>query len=51
MAEERNRLDNGYLATCPSRKKLRLPDQLDLYMEDGVVYHVRSFFWGEKADG
>ena len=27
-----------------SRKKLRLPDQLDLYMEDGTVYHVRSFF-------
>ena len=51
MAEERNRLDNGYLATCLSRKKLRLPDQLDLYMEDGVVYHVRSFFVEKKQMG
>ena len=51
MAEERNRLDNGYLATCLSRKKLRLPDQLDLYMEDGVVYHVRSFFVAKKQMG
>lgn len=51
MAQERNRLDNGYLATCPSRKKLRLPDQLDLYMEDGTIYHVHSFFAEEKRMG
>ena len=51
MAEEKKRLDNGYLATCPSRKKLRLPDQLDSYMEDGTVYHVRSFFAEEMQMG
>lgn len=50
MAQERDRLDSGYLATCPSRK-LRLPDQLDLYMENGTVYHVRSFFAEEKQMG
>ena len=49
MAQERDRLDSGYLATCPSRK-LRLPD-LDLYMENGTVYHVRSFFAEEKQMG
>lgn len=47
MAQERNSLDNA----CPSRKKLRLPDQLDLYMEDGTVYHVRSFFAEEMQMG
>lgn len=47
MAQERNRLDNA----CPSRKKLRLPDQLDLYMEDGTVYHIRSFFAEEMQMG
>lgn len=47
MAQEKNRLDNA----CPSKKKLRLPDQLDLYMEDGTVYHVRSFFAEEKQMG
>lgn len=44
MAQERNRLDAGYPAACPSRKKLRLPDQLDLYMEGRMICHVRSFF-------
>lgn len=34
-----------------SRKKLRLPDQLDLYMEDGTIYHVRSFFAEEMQMG
>lgn len=34
-----------------AKKKLRLPDQLELVMEDGTVYRVRSFFvassrWG-----
>lgn len=51
MAQERNRLDSGYPAAHTSRKKLRLPDQLDLYMEDGTVYHVRSFFAEEKQMG
>ena len=32
-------------------KKLRLPDQLDLYMEDGTVCHVRSFFAEGKQMG
>lgn len=34
-----------------AKKKLRLPDQLELVMEDGTVYRVRSFLsqssrWG-----
>lgn len=32
-------------------KKLRIPDQVDLYMEDGTVYHVRSFFTGDLLMG
>ena len=51
MAQERNRLDGGHTAARPSRKKLRLPDQLDLYLEDGTVYHVRSFFAEEMKMG
>ena len=31
--------------------KFRIPDQLDLYMEDGTVYHVRSFFAGDLMMG
>ena len=31
-----------------AKKKLRLPDQLELVMEDGTVYHVRSFFAAEQ---
>lgn len=27
-------------------KKLQIPDQIDLYMEDGTIYHVQSFFVG-----
>ena len=37
---------------CPKEpKKLRIPDQIDLYMEDGIVYHVRSFFAGDLLMG
>lgn len=37
---------------CPKEpKKLRIPDQLDLYMEDGTIYHVRSFFARELVMG
>ena len=32
-------------------KKLRLPDQLELVMEDGTVYCVRSFFAAEQQMG
>ena len=31
-----------------AKKKLRLPDQLELVMEDGTVYRVRSFFAAEQ---
>ena len=31
-----------------AKKKLRLPDQLELVMEDGTVYRVRSFFVAEQ---
>lgn len=27
-----------------NRRKFGLPVQTDLYLEDGTVYHVRSFF-------
>ena len=34
-----------------TKRKLRLPDQLELIMEDGTVYRVRSFFVAEKQMG
>ena len=34
-----------------AKKKLRLPDQLELVMEDGTVYRVRSFFAAEQPMG
>ena len=34
-----------------AKKKLRLPDQLELVMEDGTVYCVRSFFVAEQQMG
>ena len=34
-----------------ARKKLRLPDQLELVMEDGTVYRVRSFFVADQQMG
>lgn len=40
-----NRPDSNLKHTPESgKKKLLLPDQLDLIMEDGTIYHVRSFF-------
>ena len=34
-----------------TKKKLRLPDQLEMVMEDGSVYRVRSFFAAEQQMG
>ena len=34
-----------------AKKKLRLPDQLEMVMEDGSVYRVRSFFAAEQQMG
>ncbi len=34
-----------------AKKKLRLPDQLELVMDDGTVYRVRSFFFAEQEMG
>ena len=34
-----------------AKKELRLPDQLELVMEDGTVYRVRSFFATEQQMG
>ena len=34
-----------------AKKELRLPDQLELVMEDGTVYRVRSFFVAEQQMG
>ena len=37
---------------CPKEpKKLRIPDQVDFYMKDGTIYHVRSFFAGDLLMG
>ena len=48
--EDENR---QFLQREPSRskEKLRLPDQLELVMEDGTVYRVRSFFVAEQQMG
>ena len=34
-----------------AKKKLRLPDQLELVMEEGTVYRVSSFFAAEQQIG
>ena len=34
-----------------AKKKLRLPDQLELVLEDGTVYRVRSFFVAKQQMG
>ena len=34
-----------------AKNKLRLPDQLELAMEEGTVYRVRSFFVAEQQMG
>ena len=48
MEKQYNRIENDR----PQKlKKLGIPDQLDLYMEDGTVYHVRSFFAGDFSMG
>lgn len=48
MKNQCNHMENN----CPKEpKKLRIPDQVDLYMEDGTVYHVRSFFTGDLMMG
>ena len=48
MKNQYSRMDN----ICPKGpKKLRIPDRIDLYIEDGTVYHVRSFFAGDLMMG
>ena len=48
MKNQYSRMENN----CPKApQKLRIPDQLDLYMEDGTIYHVRSFFAGDLLMG
>ena len=47
MKNQYSRMDN----ICPKEpKKLWIPDRIDLYLEDGTVYHVRSFFAGRLFD-
>ncbi len=42
---QNNRSDNHAAnAKENSKQKFRSPDQLNLIMEDGTIYHVRSFF-------
>ena len=41
MKNQYTRMENN----CPETpRKLRIPDQIDLCMEDGTIYHVRRFF-------
>ena len=48
MKNQYSRIENN----CPKEpKKLRIPDQINLYMEDGTIYHVRSFFDGDLMMG
>ena len=48
MEKQYNRIEND---RPQELKKLGIPDQLDLYMEDGTIYHVRSFFAGDLVMG
>lgn len=48
MEKRYNRIEND---RPQELKKLGIPDQIDLYMEDGTVYHVRSFFVGDLMMG
>ena len=48
MKNQYSRIENNRPKTP---KKLRIPDQIDLYMEDGTIYHVRSFFDGDLMMG
>lgn len=48
MEKQYNRIEND---RPQELKKLGIPDQIDLYMEDGTVYHVRSFFAGDLMMG
>ena len=48
MKNQYSRMENN----CPKEPtKLRIPDQIDLYMEDGTIYHVRSLFAGDLLMG
>ena len=48
MEKQYNRIEND----CPQElKTLGIPHQIDLSMEDGTVYHVRSFFAGDLMMG
>lgn len=45
MQNETIRLDEIFPVTNENGKqKLQMPDRMELVMEDGTVYHVRSFF-------
>ena len=48
MKSQYNHMENS---SPKEPKKLRIPDQVDLYMEDGTIYHVRSFFTGDLLMG
>ncbi len=46
------KIENSFNANHPeAKKKLRLPDQLELVTENGTVYRVRSFFVVEQQMG
>lgn len=43
--------NNTSRAYDTNKQKYRLPDQLDLIMEDGTIIHVRSFFAEDSRMG
>ncbi len=43
--------NNTSCAYDTNKQKYRLPDQLDLIMEDGTIIHVRSFFAEDSRMG
>lgn len=48
MEKQYNRIEND---RPQELKKLGIPAQIDLYVEDGTVYHVRRFFTGVLVIG
>ena len=42
---------NHDMNTKPQQRKFALPNLADMLLEDGTVYHVRSFFTGDETMG
>ena len=52
MQENEFRLEDYFPVIYENgRQRLMLPNQMELITEDGTVYHVRSFFVGNRQMG